>query len=61
MIESVGAIRRCEIYSLTGQLIISFADASERLEVPVEELPYGTYLVKLVTDHTAQTLKFVKE
>ena len=61
VIESVGAIRQCEIYSITGQLILSFADASEKLEVPVEQLPNGTFLVKLVTDKLVKTRKFVKQ
>ena len=60
IVESTGAIRSCEVYSITGQLVLSVTNCSERLEVPVEALPQGTYLVKLVADKFVQTKKFVK-
>lgn len=61
IVESTGAIRSCEVYSITGQLVLSITNWSERLEVPVEALPQGTYLVKLVADKFVQTRKFVKK
>ena len=61
VIEGVGAIRQCEVYSLMGQLVLSHNGGSERLEVPVERLSDGTYLVRLVTDKLVLTRKFVKK
>ena len=61
IIESIGTIRQCEIYTLTGQLILSLTNSSERLEVPVEKLPQGAYLVRLVTDGFVKTNKFIKK
>ena len=60
IIESIGTICQCEIYTLTGQLVYSASNCSERFEVQVEPLPQGTYLLKLVTDKLVQTKKFVK-
>ena len=60
-VESIGIIRKCEVYSLTGQLMLSLTEGSERLEVPVENLPDGTYMVRLVTDRFVKTSKFVKK
>lgn len=61
IVESTNAIRSCEVYSLTGQCVLFFTNCSERLEIPVERLSQGTYLVKLVSDHFVQTRKFVKK
>ncbi len=60
-IESEGVIRRCEIYDLIGQLVKTLENDSERMEISVEALPAGTYLVKLVTDSYTQTRRFVKK
>ena len=61
IVESIGDIRQCEVYSITGQLLLSLTNCSERLEIPVEKLPAGTYLVRLVTDQFVKTSKFIKK
>ena len=61
MIESDEVIHQCEVYSITGQLLLSVTNCSDRLEVPVEELPQGVYLVKLVADKFVRTKTFVKK
>jgi len=61
IIESTSTIRSCEVYSITRQLVLSVANCFERLEVATEKLPVGIYLVRLVTENTVQTRKFVKE
>ena len=61
IVESTNAIRSCEVYSLTGQAVLSFTNCAARLEIPVERLTQGTYLVKIVSDQFAQTRKFVKK
>ena len=60
-IESEEVIRQCEIYDLTGQLVETLENASERMEISVEALPAGIYLVKLVTDRFTPTRWFVKK
>jgi hypothetical protein len=59
--KSLVAIRQCEVYSISGQLILSVTNCSDRLEVPLEGLPQGVYLVKMVTDKFVRTKKFVKK
>ena len=60
-VESEEVIRQCEIYDITGQLVKTLENDSERMEISVEALPAGTYLVKLVTDSYTQTRRFVKK
>ena len=60
-VESIGITRKCEVYSLSGQLMLSLTECSERLEIPVEKLPAGAYMVRLVTDKFVKTSKFIKE
>ena len=60
-IESEEIIRQCEIYDLTGQLVKTLENDSERMEISIEALPAGTYLVKLVTDSFAQTRRLIKK
>jgi len=60
-IESEEVIRQCEIYDLTGQLVETLENASERMEISVEALPAGIYLVKLVTDRFTPTRWFIKK
>ena len=60
-IESAEVIRQCEIYDLTGQLIETLENASERMEISVEALPAGIYVVRLVTDKFTPTRWFVKK
>ena len=60
-IESEETIRQCETYGLSGQLVKTLENDSERMEISVEALPAGTYLVKLITDNYTQTRRFVKK
>ena len=60
-IESEEVIHQCEIYDLTGQLVKTLENDSERMEISIEALPAGTYLVKLVTDSFAQTRRLIKK
>jgi hypothetical protein len=60
-IESEEVIRQCEIYDLTGQLVETLENASERMEISVEALPAGIYVVRLVTDRFTPTRWFVKK
>ena len=60
-VESKEVIRQCKIYDLTGQLVETLENDSERMVFSVEALPTGTYLIKLVTDSYTQTRRFVKK
>lgn len=61
VVESIETIRQCEVYTLTGQLVLNLTGCSERLEVPVEKLTSGAYMVRLVTDRFVKTSKFIKK
>jgi hypothetical protein len=60
-IESEEVIHQCEIYDLTGQLVETLENDSERMEISVEALPAGIYLIRLVTDRFTPTRWFVKK
>ena len=60
-IESEEVIRQCEVYDLTGQLVETLENDSERMEISVKALPAGVYLVRLVTDRFTPTRWFVKK
>ena len=59
-IEILEPVRLYEIYSITGALIDSQINSSEILEIHVGELPAGSYFIRLTTDHSVLTKKFIK-
>ena len=61
VVESTESVRQCEIYNLAGQLVKTLETNSGRMEISVESLPAGTYLLKLVTDKYVTKNKFVKK
>ena len=61
VIESTESVRQCEIYNLAGQLVKTIENNSERMEISVESLPSGTYLLRLVADKFVTKNKFVKK
>lgn len=61
MIESEAVVNQCEIYSLTGAMIMSEPVGKKSFEINVSELPAGTYLVKTVSEGMVQTKRFVKK
>jgi len=60
-VESKEVIRQCKIYDLTGHLVNTLENDSERMEFSVEALPAGIYVVRLVTDRFTPTRWFIKK
>lgn len=60
-IESEQHILRCELFTLNGSQIISMDMNNLKVEIPLEHLPSGMYLVKLTTETQVLTRRFTKE
>ena len=60
-VESHDAINAVEIYNMTGALVYSRKDCANKVEIQTEPLPTGAYLIRLTTDNTVVTRRFVKE
>ena len=61
MIESSEYVRRCEVYSINGALVFTKNECSESFEINVSDYEAGSYIVRLITDNSVQTLRFTKE
>ena len=48
------------VYSMTGQEMMRQVTRSSRVEIDIKSLPYGIYLVKVVTPGSTSAGKFVK-
>jgi serine protease AprX len=53
------------VYSITGRLVKSFEKANlsagkNELFIEAEDLPTGTYIIKLVSGKESQSVKFIK-
>ncbi len=60
VIESQMPIQRIEIFSMTGQCLVSQEENSERLEIPVKDLPAGTYMIRLISGDFVKYKKLIK-
>ena len=60
-VESQCSVKRCEVYSMTGALVLVMTDCANQFEIHVESLSSGTYVIRLVSDEAIQTKRFVKE
>ena len=58
-VKSEVQIKKVEIYSLTGALLLSENNFKEKISVLT--LPHGVYLVKVYTDKEVAVSKIVKE
>ena len=50
-----------EVYSITGAKVYSENDCSDKVELQVSDLPAGTYVIRLISNDSVQTTRFVKE
>ena len=60
MVESNVTVNQYEIYNVAGEVIISMPVNEKSFEINVNELPAGTYLIKMVSDGMVQTRRFVR-
>ena len=61
MIESQEAVRRCDIYTVSGSLVLSEDENSNSFAVEVGDLRAGTYIIRLTTGDKVQTKQFIKK
>ena len=60
-IEAGDAISLVEIYNLTGAMVLSQECNSEKVDIEVSSLQSGIYFIKMMTNNTIETRRFVKE
>ena len=60
-VESQAPIRRCEVYSITGQRVMQFEDCGEMFEIQVHHLTAGSYLIRMTSDNFVEIREFVKK
>jgi hypothetical protein len=62
VVECPQPVRRCEIYSITGTLVRAIEEVNSlSLEIRVDNLSPGLYLIRITTEGYALTEKFVKQ
>ena len=60
-IKTSEPIKTIEIFSMTGTLVQRQSCWSDNMEINVQSLNSGMYVIRLVTDHAIETRRFVKE
>ena len=60
-VESTERIEQYEIYDVTGALLRRDVVGHNAFNLDIEALPAGTYLLKLTSEGTVQTRRFVKQ
>ena len=60
VVESNEFIRRCEVYSVNGALMVTMYECTETFEINVSEYAPGSYVIRLTSDKSVQTRSFVK-
>ena len=60
-IEVSEPVNMVEIYTIQGALVSKLRDASDKIEINLEDYAFGTYLVRITTDNKVVIKKFVKE
>ncbi len=60
-VEAGRVIGRCDVYSVTGSIVMSQQGGDGKMEIQLSELPSGTYVVKVTMDSSVETIRFVKQ
>lgn len=60
-IETTKPINSCNIYNIDGSLVCKIEKCSEKMEINVENLPSGTYIIKIDSGGLTQNRVFVKK
>ena len=61
LIESQETIKQCDIYTIGGALVYSTANCSNSFEINIKDLPTGILVIKMYSESSVFTTKFVKE
>ena len=60
-IEASEPVNMLEIYNINGALVYKQTNCSDKVEINVTTYAPGTYMIRLTTDSTVETRRFVKE
>lgn len=60
-IEYSDQILHCELFTTVGSRVYHGSDNGTKVEIPLEALPAGLYLVRITTQNLVLTKRFVKE
>ena len=61
-IEAKEPVHRCEVYSINGTMLMLINEGFDhRLELDLKSFPVGHYMIRLTTDGSVQTRRFVKQ
>ena len=61
-IEAKEPVHRCEVYSINGTMLMLINEGfDQRLELDLKSFPVGHYMIRLTTDGSVQTRRFVKQ
>lgn len=61
MINSESVVTRCEIFTINGKLVYSQDYNTNSVNVNVENLSAGSYIVRVVSEGMVQTKRFIKK
>lgn len=60
-IETAESINTLEIYNMAGVKVYSQTQCGNKVEISMKEMPNGVYFVRITTNNSTETTKFVKE
>lgn len=60
-IKTSSAVNAVEIFSITGTLVHKQSSNSDTIEIDVQHISSGMYFIRLIADHSVETMRFVKE
>ena len=60
-VEANEAIGHLEVFSITGALVYSQRDCSDKVEINTADLPAGIYFIRMTNDKMSETRRFVKK
>ena len=60
-VEATETIDHLEVFSVTGMLVYSQRNCTDKVEVSMADLPAGTYVIRLTTQNATEVRRFVKK
>lgn len=60
-IKTMSPVNAVEIFSITGTLVHKQSSNSDTIEIDVQHISSGMYFIRLIADHSVETMRFVKE
>ena len=61
IVETDEALGTVEVYNLMGALVYSQKNCANKLEINTSDWPSGIYFLRLTSNKTSETRRFVKE